>query len=101
MDALPSVEIAWSWDIHLDVMAEGANKGAALPILADMYNIGLENVMALGDQDNRCLCLAWPACVAMGGASKMCKQVADYIAEPVEQAGFAHAIERFALNKTK
>ncbi|MFR6344444.1 MAG: Cof-type HAD-IIB family hydrolase [Christensenellales bacterium] len=102
LDALPSVEIAWSWDIHLDVMAEGANKGAALPILADMYNIGLENVMALGDQDNDAPMLSMAGLgVAMGGASKMCKQVADYIAEPVEQAGFAHAIERFALNKTK
>ncbi len=30
----------------------GANKGSVLPILADMYNVELENVMALGDQDN-------------------------------------------------
>lgn len=100
LDAIPSVEIAWSWKIHLDVMAEGANKGSVLPILADMYNIDLENVMALGDQDNDAPMLSMAGLgVAMGGASEKCKQVADYIAPPVEQEGFAQAIEKFVLQK--
>lgn len=100
LDALPSVEIAWSWKIHLDVMAEGANKGSVLPILADMYNVGLENVMALGDQDNDAPMLSMAGLgVAMGGASQMCKQVADAVAEPVEDAGFAKAVYKYALHQ--
>lgn len=96
------MEIAWSWTIHLDVMAEGANKGSVLPILADMYNVGLENVMALGDQDNDAPMLSMAGFgVAMGGASQRCKQVADYIAPAVEDAGFAQTIERFVLGKNR
>ena len=102
LDAIPSVEIAWSWTIHLDVMAEGANKGSVLPILADMYNVELENVMALGDQDNDAPMLSMAGFgVAMGGASQRCKQVADYIAPAVEDAGFAQTIERFVLGKNR
>ena len=100
LDALPGVEIAWSWTIHLDVMAEGANKGSVLPILADMYNVGLENVMALGDQDNDAPMLSMAGFgVAMGGASQRCKQVADHIAPAAEEAGFAQAIEQFVLGR--
>ena len=58
--------------------------------------------MAFGDGENDTEMIEYAGFgVAMGGASQRCKQVADYIAPAVEDAGFAQTIERFVLGKNR
>lgn len=100
LNAMQQVEVTWSYRLHLDVMAKGANKGSLIPLLADMCGAGVENVMALGDQDNDAPMLEIAGFgVAMGGASGKAKAAADFISDAVEDSGFAKALERFVLDR--
>ena len=94
------VEVTWSYRLHLDVMANGANKGSLLPLLADMCGAKVENVMALGDQDNDAPMLEMAGFgVAMGGASEKAKTAADFVTDAAEDGGFAKALQRFVLDR--
>lgn len=98
LNAMQGVEVTWSYRLHLDVMGKGAHKGALIPLLADICGVGVEHVMALGDQDNDAPMLAAAGLgVAMGGASEKAKAAADYVAAAAEDSGFAKALERFVF----
>ena len=100
LHAMQRVEVAWSYRLHLDVMAKGANKGSLLPLLADMCGAKVENVMALGDQDNDAPMLAMAGFgVAMGGASPKAKEAADFVSDTAEHSGFAKALKEFVLDR--
>lgn len=100
LNAMRQVEVTWSYRLHLDVMANGANKGSLLPLLADMCGAKVENVMALGDQDNDAPMLEMAGFgVAMGGASEKAKTAADFVTDAAEDGGFAKALQRFVLDR--
>ena len=100
LSILTDVEFTWSHVTRMDIMANGVNKGAGLIKLAEMVGIDLENIMALGDAKNDASMLRLAGLgVAMGEATDITKEAADYISDLTENSGFAKAVRKFALGK--
>ncbi|MDL2224861.1 Cof-type HAD-IIB family hydrolase [Eubacteriales bacterium OttesenSCG-928-M02] len=82
----------------VQITAKNVTKGNAVEKLAKHYGIKQENVMAIGDNRNDRSMVMWAGIgVAVENGDESLKNVADYIAKPCYQAGFADAVEKFAL----
>jgi hydroxymethylpyrimidine pyrophosphatase-like HAD family hydrolase len=82
----------------VNMLDRGVSKGRAVEALAAYYQIGLNEVMAMGDGDNdisllNCAGLA----VAMQNAPAALKNEADYITADVEHNGLTQALRQFVL----
>jgi hydroxymethylpyrimidine pyrophosphatase-like HAD family hydrolase len=74
------------------------SKAAALQIVAEHYQIPLENVMALGDAPNDVGILKLAGIgVAMNNASDIVKSAADWIAPSNNDHGVHAALVKFGL----
>lgn len=72
---------------YLEIMSPEADKALAIEALCRRYDITLENVMALGDQDNDASMLAAVGLgVAMAEGSEGCKAAADVVEPSVAVA---------------
>jgi HAD superfamily hydrolase (TIGR01484 family) len=79
--------------------APEAAKDAALAILCRRWQIGLADVLALGDSESDMEMLrAAGVGVAMGDAHPPVLVAADWVAPPADEAGLAAAVRRFVLN---
>ena len=77
-----------------------ASKGNALKIIAEKLGIKREEVMAIGDSGNDLSMIQYAGLgVAMENAMDILKKHADYITLSNNQAGVAHAIRKFVLEK--
>lgn len=95
-----SLNITRSKPIFLEVMNDEANKGEALKVVADHYDIKREEVLALGDSYNDLAMIEWAGTgVAMGNARDAVKQAADFVTLSNEEEGVAEALHRFILNQ--
>jgi hypothetical protein len=82
----------------LQIMDKLVSKGAALQIVAEHYQIPLENVMAIGDAPNDVGILRIAGVgVAMDNASPIVKEVADWIAPSNNDHGVHAALVKFGL----
>ncbi len=81
----------------LEILRADADKGTALAYVADVLDIPVENVMAIGDSMNDYGMLSWAGVsVAMANARDEVKEVARFVTERTHQEnGVAEAIERF------
>ena len=94
----PSVEVSSSWVNNLEVNPLGVNKGSALSALAQMLDIPMTQVMAIGDNDNDIPMLSAAGIgVAMGNATPAARAAADYLTLPNSQCGVSAAIRALAL----
>ncbi|WP_273368840.1 HAD family hydrolase [Corynebacterium massiliense] len=93
---LSGLNIAVSGQIWVDVMAEGADKGAALRHLADKLEIAVEDTAAFGDflNDYELLQAAGTA-VAMDNGHQKLKDIADRIAPPNTEHGVIQVLEEW------
>lgn len=67
--------------------------------VAQILKINSHEIIGIGDGYNDFpLLMACGLKVAMGNAVPELKEIADYIAPPVEEDGVAHVIEKFVLN---
>ena len=79
-------------------MDKGVSKGAALQIVAEHYQIPLENMMAIGDAPNDVGILKIAGIgVAMYNASEIVKDAADWIAPSNNDHGVHAAMVKFGL----
>jgi len=82
----------------LQIMDKFVSKGAALQIVADHYQIPMENVMAIGDAPNDVGILKLAGVgVAMDNAHPVVKEVADWIAPSNNDHGVHAALVKFGL----
>lgn len=82
----------------VDFTAAGVHKGAAAMILADRMGIELKELIAAGDSFNDLPMLEIAGLrIAMDSAPLTMKEIADYVAPPVEEDGLAVAIEEVVL----
>lgn len=69
-------------------------------MLADIYGVHPENILAMGDSYNDMLMLAWAGTgVAMGNADQRLKDMADYVTDVNTEAGAAKAMYEIALKR--
>lgn len=83
---------------HLEITRAGVHKGSALERLAAYLNIPLPAVMVVGDDVNDLSMFAAAGLsVAMGNAHPTVQYMADAVAPPNSEGGFAWAVEKFVL----
>ncbi len=96
-------KIAWSLDPSNNIyfgnaVARTVSKGGALLQMVDYLGIDLEQTLTIGDSYNDIgIFKVGGTKVAMGHAPDQLKELATWIAPPVEEDGVAVAIEKFIL----
>ncbi|MFZ7133609.1 MAG: Cof-type HAD-IIB family hydrolase [Eubacteriales bacterium] len=87
-----------SMALSVDVINTKVNKGNALRVLSERYNIHPKNIMAIGDNYNDLEMITFAGLgVAMGNAENEVKNAADYVTSSNMEDGVALAIEKFIL----
>lgn len=85
-------------DGFIEVFPKGINKGTALTRLAKHLNISLDQVMAIGDQDNDISMFNVSGlAVAMKNAAEGPKLASDVLTDDNNHDGVGKAIEKYAL----
>lgn len=76
------------------------NKGEAVRFMADFYKVGIEDTIAVGDEENDCPMIdAAGIGVVMANGSDVVKSHADYITvRDNNHSGIAEVIEKFVMN---
>jgi Cof subfamily protein (haloacid dehalogenase superfamily) len=96
------VSAARSQPYYLDVTHPAANKGSVVDFLANIYLIPNSSIATIGDMPNDVLMFEKSGMsIAMGNASQEVQAQANFVTDSNEQEGFAHAVERFILNRPK
>ncbi|MDD3267970.1 MAG: Cof-type HAD-IIB family hydrolase [Syntrophomonadaceae bacterium] len=92
------LNIVRSKPYFLEIMNRSANKGIALKVVADHYNIAREEVLAVGDSYNDLDMIKWAGIgVAMGNAPGAVKEAADFITLSNEEEGVAEALQKYVI----
>ena len=95
--------MSWSLDPSNDIhfgnaISRYVSKGSALRDVIDYLGLKANQVMAIGDSFNDLPVFEVAGTkVAMGDAPESLRQLADWVAPPVEEDGVAAAIEKFIL----
>lgn len=92
---LPGLTLTSSGRDNFEVLAEGVDKGNALCLLGEEWDIPPEEIAAIGDSDNDLAMLRAVGCpVAMGNASDEVKAVCTLVTDSNDRDGAAKAIDR-------
>jgi hydroxymethylpyrimidine pyrophosphatase-like HAD family hydrolase len=96
-------KMSWSFDssnntYFINAVSRTVSKGTTLQSVADYLGIDCDQIIAIGDSFNDLPVFEVAGLsIAMGNASEEVKQLADWVAPPVEKDGVAVAIEKFIL----
>ncbi|MGQ0604569.1 MAG: Cof-type HAD-IIB family hydrolase [Anaerolineales bacterium] len=93
-----AIDLMNSHPNFVEGLPPNVSKASGLAWLIDYLCLAVEDVLAIGDNDNDIAMLHWAGTgVAMGNASPGARAVADWVAPSVEEDGAAIAIERYVL----
>ncbi|MCG3178805.1 MAG: 5-amino-6-(5-phospho-D-ribitylamino)uracil phosphatase YitU [Phycisphaerae bacterium] len=85
----------------VQVMHPRAGKSAALSLVADLYDVDRDQVMAIGDALNDLGMIQWAGLgIAVHNAHPRVRQAADYITASNDEDGVAEAIEMFVIGNS-
>lgn len=102
ISTIEGIEVVSSWWSNIEIMNEGVSKGKALNKLCEMLNISMDEVIAIGDNENDIPMLKTAGLgVAMKNGEEEAKEAADYIADTNDESGVGKIIEKFILKKDK
>lgn len=90
--------VLFSAPTFLEIMPQGVDKGEGIRRLGELYGIGTDEIMALGDSQNDLDMLkaaGFP--VAMATAAEEVKAAAAYVTASNDDDGVAAAVEKFVL----
>lgn len=94
------VHAARSKPEYVEIMAPNISKASGLHKLADILNIPIENVMAIGDANNDIPMLKEAGySVVMGSAPDDVKAYADFVVADSDHDGVAEAVYKYVLHK--
>ena len=92
----PQIYVVKSHDYFCEIANKEATKGNAIKFLAKMYGIKLDEVLAIGDQNNDIEMIETAGIgVAMANGTEEIRKKADYITDSVQNDGFIKAINKF------
>ena len=98
LDRYPQIEYLTGGFHNWEFTKAGVNKGSGLKFLAERIGVDVSQTMACGDsQNDYSMIVAAEVGVAMGNASAVIKEAADYISLSNNESGVAHAIEKFVF----
>lgn len=100
-DFYEKYQVTRSEPFFLEINNNQASKGKSVAELARKLGIEANEVMVLGDQGNDLSMFEQEGFfkVAVGNAIDDLKNRADYISKTNEEGGFAHAVQKFVLDK--
>ncbi len=88
------------WENYIFIVPKNCTKAYGLNIFAKHFDIGIEEMIAIGDQMNDIDMIKEAGLgVAMGNAHEEIKAVADFVTNCNESSGVAVAINRFIFNE--
>ena len=91
-------EITWWHDGAIDIVPKGLSKANGIDEVLKYYDIDISETLAIGDGDNDAEMLKHCAIgIAMGNASDMTKDAADYVTDDIDEDGLANALKHFGL----
>lgn len=83
----------------LEILPKSVDKGKGLHLLSEILSIPVEEMMAIGDEENDlAMVQAAGIGVAMGNATQIVKDAAQVITKTNDEHGVAYAIEKYVLN---
>ncbi len=92
----PEIYTVKSQNYFCEIANKNATKGNALKFLAKKYGIEINEIMAIGDQNNDIEMIETAGIgVAMGNGTEDIKLKADYVTDRIENDGFVKAVEKF------
>jgi Cof subfamily protein (haloacid dehalogenase superfamily) len=98
INKITPADITTSGDDGIEIVPQGASKVDAMKVLADIYNVRMENIMAFGDQINDLSMLqAAGVGVAMENGDPKLKKQANRVAPPNIEGGVAKVIWQMVL----
>lgn len=96
---LAQLEIVDSSKYNIEITRKGVSKGKAVEMLASLYDVKREEIIAIGDSANDLSMIEYAGLgIAMGNASDIVKQKADYITDSNDNEGVSNAINKFILH---
>lgn len=96
----PEIYVVRSFKYFCEIANKEATKGNAIKFLAKKYKISLDEVMAIGDQNNDIEMVTTAGFgIAMGNGTKEIKEAARYITDTVENDGFVKAVNKYVWER--
>jgi Cof subfamily protein (haloacid dehalogenase superfamily) len=93
-----AVSVSQSLKDNIEVMNMGVSKGNSVRILAEMYGIKREEIVAIGDNENDISMIEYAGLgIAMENGVDKAKAAAKYVTSHHDKDGVADAIEKFIL----
>ncbi|KKI89784.1 HAD family hydrolase [Bacillus sp. SA1-12] len=100
LKAFEGISITTSGPFNIEIMDTNGHKGNGIKVMAEYFNIPIENTVAIGDNFNDVPMLeAAGLSIAMGNADPTVKDIADVVTLTNNEHGVAHAIETYVLAK--
>ncbi|WP_251550419.1 Cof-type HAD-IIB family hydrolase [Neobacillus muris] len=94
--------ISTSSPFNIEVMHMDGNKGNGLKVMADYFDIPLEDTVAIGDENNDIPMFETAGLsIAMGNAKEHIKEMCDLVTLTNDENGVAYAIEHYILKETE
>lgn len=91
---IDAIETVSSVDFCIEITKKGVSKGDAVKILSEYYGINRQAIIAIGDSENDLTMIEYANMgVAMGNASEVLKNKANYITDTNDELGVAKAVE--------
>lgn len=92
----PQIYVVKSFDYFCEIANKEATKGNAIKFLANKYGFSINEVMAIGDQNNDIEMIETAGIgIAMGNGTEEIKNKANYITDTVENDGFIKAVNKY------
>ncbi len=96
----PQLYVVKSAKYFCEIANKQATKGNAIKFLAKKFGFSINEVMAIGDQNNDIEMVETAGIgVAMGNGTEQIKQKADYITDTIENDGFVKAVDKYVWSK--
>ena len=96
----PEIYVVRSYKYFCEIANKEATKGNAIKILAEEYGITIDEVMAIGDQNNDIEMVETAGVgVAMGNGTDEIKACANYVTDTVQNNGFVKAVNKYVWEK--
>ncbi len=98
LKTIDQLEIVDSSRYNIEITRKGVSKGKAVAMLASLYGLSREEIISVGDSENDLSMIEYAGMgIAMGNASDIVKQRADYVTDSNDNEGVANAINKFIL----
>jgi Cof subfamily protein (haloacid dehalogenase superfamily) len=98
MKSIDGVYVTISSPFNIEIMNINGNKGNGLKVMAEYFDIPLEDTVAIGDQQNDVpMFKVAGLSIAMGNAVEEIKKMCDFVTLTNDENGVAYAINHYVL----